>query len=75
MASCSAPSRASARSTSSRSITGPEGPVTPIDHPSLSSRYLLCRRGYLYWAAGGPALSPRVPASQSLYDFCQPSLR
>ena len=35
MASCSAPSRASARSTSSRSITGPEGPVTPIDHLSL----------------------------------------
>ncbi len=36
IASCSWPSRASARSTSSRSITGPAGSVTPIDHLSLS---------------------------------------
>lgn len=42
MASCSAPRRASARSTSSRSITGPGGPVTPIDHLSLSAVSATC---------------------------------
>jgi hypothetical protein len=86
IASCSAPSRASARSTSSRSITGPGGPVTPIDHLSLlkgccvvvncvwSAVRQLLRR---YCGAGGSdfveSLSS-VADSHLLYDACQPSV-
>lgn len=61
MASCSAPSRASARSTSSRSITGPEGPVTPIDHPSFRGACGACFVSMKnYWNTPATCTGPRA---------------
>lgn len=82
MASCSAPSRASVRSASSRPMTGPGGlpaklgkePATPIDHLSARSAGPGGPRGVQllrYLGAGGPGIPGSPVASHVRYDVIQ----